>query len=145
MYYLHGMNTEPLPVPVVPLLPNGKVAVLEIDQSPALPHNCNCHGWPANYIQEYMNRENVSIAEMQLKNLQIQESMKTGLEGYTDEQKAALCVSRSAQSASEFTDEALRVSKVKERIDSLRNRQARPVEPFKDDVKKTDEQIIDES
>ena len=143
--YLHGMNTKPLPVPVVPLLPNGKVAVFEIDQSPALPHNRNCHGWPANYIQEYMNRENVSIAEMQLKNLQIQESFKTGLEGYTDEQKAALCVSRSAQSASEFTDEALRVSKVKERIDSLRNRQARPVEPTVPDGKKTDDQIIDES
>lgn len=125
-------------------MPDGSPATLQIEDAAFREHNLNAHGWPANNIQEYMNRENCDVAQMYLKNIEIQKSMRDPDSSLSNEQKAALCASRTMQTASEFLDESMRIDKVRARFAAARER----LNPSSDDgfepaEKKTDSDIID--
>ena len=104
---LQGVRT--LGESVVPVMPNGKIAFLPIDERAGNEHQLNCHGWPPNNIQEYVNTENASIKEQMIKNLQMNKACMDENASFSDAQKAALCGSRYAQTASEFVTESLRL------------------------------------
>lgn len=98
----------------VPTMPDGSVAKLPIDDSAGREHQLNVHGWPPNHIQEYMTAEGLSIQEAFIKNLEIQRSHLSSDTSLSDAQKAALCGSRYANTASEFVTEQMRLDKVLE-------------------------------
>lgn len=106
-----------------PVMPDGSKALLLIDQSAGNKHQLSAHGWPPNNIQEYANTENKSLQEMFLKNVEKVAGQVDDLAGFTPEQKAALCFNRSAQTASEFCDEALRLDRVRQRLAALKENQ----------------------
>lgn len=114
----------------VPTMPDGSIAKLPIDDSAGREHQLNEHGWPPNHIQEYMNAEGKSIQDAFIKNLEIQRSHISPDASLSDAQKAALCGSRYANTASEFVSEQLRIDKVRESFkpDKQDNQQPRSPE-----------------
>ncbi len=105
---------RPLGKTPLPLMPDGSIARLPVDQSAANKHQLNAHGWPPNNIQEYINTESKSLQELMLKNLEMFNINKESPVQLSDVQKAALCPSRYAQTVSEFQQEMLRLDRVRE-------------------------------
>lgn len=120
-------------------LPDGSVPYLQIDQTPALKHNLNSHGWPANNIQEYVNSESAQLQQMLLEKMGSNLALNDPDVNLSDFQKAALCIPRSAQTYSEFLHFAERNDALRASFASEQNRSDEKSEDSSDDNKDSDE------